>query len=89
MTLRTAANASALAKPNPSALPPVALDAITLLTPAVVSERTGVAVQTLARWRHERIGPCYVKIGSAVRYRVGDLTAWIDSSAVATTGVAA
>jgi predicted DNA-binding transcriptional regulator AlpA len=31
----------------------------------------------LADWRHQSRGPKYVKFGRSVRYRVGDLRAWV------------
>jgi len=39
----------------------------------------GLATQTLARWRHEKIGPKYLKLGRRVYYRAGDLRVWIKS----------
>lgn len=32
---------------------------------------------TLVAWRHKKQGPTYVKIGGHVRYRQGDLDAYI------------
>jgi predicted DNA-binding transcriptional regulator AlpA len=31
----------------------------------------------LADWRHQNRGPKYVKFGRSIRYRIGDLHAWI------------
>jgi len=31
----------------------------------------------LADWRHQNRGPKYVKFGRSIRYRIGDLRAWI------------
>jgi hypothetical protein len=42
----------------------------------------GVAIQTLRNWRHLRKGPPYVKLGRIVRYRDGDLTAFIEKHRV-------
>ena len=38
-----------------------------------------VRVATLRRWRWAGRGPCFVKIGSAVRYDPQDLAAFIDA----------
>ena len=35
-----------------------------LLRPPAAAEFLGIAVQTLARWRVEGIGPSYVKLGA-------------------------
>ena len=37
---------------------------------------------TLANWRSRGFGPCYVKIGRSVRYRVVDLRNWIEDRRV-------
>ncbi|AWM86101.1 excisionase [Microvirga sp. 17 mud 1-3] len=37
----------------------------------------GIAVQTLARWRHEGQGPRFLKIGRQVAYRAGDVRKWL------------
>ena len=43
-----------------------------------------VRPQTLARWRFERKGPRYVKVGSKVLYRGEDLNRWVESRLVET-----
>ncbi|WP_426325722.1 helix-turn-helix domain-containing protein [Microbacterium sp. E-13] len=40
-----------------------------LLTPQEVAEIFRVEVGTLAKWRWQKIGPDYIKIGRMVRYR--------------------
>ena len=49
----------------------------TLIRASAVPRYIGLAAQTLARWRHEGIGPRYVKIGRLVAYRAGELRRWI------------
>jgi predicted DNA-binding transcriptional regulator AlpA len=39
----------------------------------------------LADWRHQNRGPKYVKFGRSIRYRVGDLRAWIADHTVKPT----
>jgi excisionase family DNA binding protein len=43
------------------------------LTEQEVSTRLNVSVATLRRWRLEKRGPTFVKVGSLVRYRPEDL----------------
>jgi hypothetical protein len=45
----------------------------------------GVSPATLKTWRHKRIGPPYVVIGTRVRYRVCDLEAWMAERTVTPT----
>jgi hypothetical protein len=40
-----------------------------LLTPQEVAAIFRVEVQTLAKWRWQKIGPEFIKIGRMVRYR--------------------
>ena len=47
------------------------------LTEQEVSKRLNVSVATLRRWRLEKRGPMFVKIGSLVRYRPEDLESWV------------
>lgn len=42
-----------------------------------VSKRLNVSVATLRRWRLEKRGPMFVKVGSLVRYRPEDLDSWV------------
>src|SRR5712692_7757666 len=51
----------------------------TLLNEHDVARITGLSVASVRRWRLLRQGPKYLKIGSAVRYRLVDISAWIES----------
>lgn len=53
-----------------------------LYTPAQVSEMLGVSVKTLEKWRWEQRNLPYVKLGTAVRYKESDLTAWLGAHTV-------
>ena len=44
-----------------------------------VSLRTGLAVATLRRWRWQRKGPAWKKLGTAVRYDPRAVEAWLVS----------
>ena len=51
----------------------------TLLNEHDVARITGMSVATVRRWRLFRQGPKYIKIGAAVRYKVEDISAWLES----------
>ena len=51
----------------------------TLLNEHDVARITGLSVASVRRWRLLRQGPKYLKIGAAVRYRAGDISAWLES----------
>ena len=53
-----------------------------LLNEKRVAETLGMSLAALRRWRYERRGPGYLKIGSAVRYRPEVLREWVESCAV-------
>ena len=54
----------------------------TLLTEVQASDLLFMSVRTLQTWRSQRGGPPYVRAGRAVRYRRGDLVAWIRAHTV-------
>ena len=51
----------------------------TLLNEIEVAKRLQVSVACVRRWRLERRGPRYLKIGSLVRYRPEDIQHWLAS----------
>ena len=61
---------------------PADLRHLRLLTDAEVSAITGWAIQTLRKRRMRREGPPWLKIGSAVRYRLADVEAYLDANRV-------
>lgn len=50
-----------------------------LLSEHEVAAIVGLSLGTIRRWRIQRQGPRFLKIGAAVRYRREDLAAWIES----------
>lgn len=48
-----------------------------LLTPEEVAGYLKVKTQTLAKWRVQRDGPPYLKLGRLVRYSEAGFTAWM------------
>ncbi|WP_416900270.1 MAG: helix-turn-helix transcriptional regulator [Minwuia sp.] len=63
-------------------LRPLPEDPTALIPAACLPQHLGIALQTLARWRHEGYGPAYVKLGRRVFYRSGDIRRWINERAV-------
>ena len=51
----------------------------TLLNEHDVARITGLSGASVRRWRLLRQGPRYLKIGSAVRYKASDISAWLES----------
>jgi hypothetical protein len=45
-----------------------------------------ISIRTLQRWRVERRGPTFIKVGRMVRYRKSDLDAFIEERTCRTTG---
>lgn len=52
-----------------------------LLNEKEAAEKLGMTVAALRRWRLERRGPTWYRIGNRVRYREEDLEAFIESNA--------
>jgi len=50
-----------------------------LLTEPEVADRLRVSLACLRRWRLERRGPRFLKVGSLVRYPAEELNRWIES----------
>jgi predicted DNA-binding transcriptional regulator AlpA len=50
-----------------------------LLNEHDVAHITGLSVASVRRWRLLRQGPKYLKLGSAVRYKPEDVSAWLAS----------
>lgn len=50
-----------------------------LLTEEEVAKRLRVSLASIRRWRLERRGPQFIKVGSLVRYRPEDLETWLAS----------
>jgi hypothetical protein len=57
---------------------------LSLLTESDVAERLQVSLASVRRWRLEKRGPVFVKVGALVRYRPEDLELWI--TALPTSG---
>ena len=49
------------------------------VSPKEAADRLGCTPETLANWRWSGRGPCYVKVGGRVRYRLADLADYLDT----------
>lgn len=45
-----------------------------------LAQRWKISETTLERWRAQRIGPSFLKLGGQVRYRLMDITAFEDQT---------
>ena len=52
---------------------------LNLLTEQDVAKHLHVSVGSLRRWRAERKGPQFIKVGPLVRYRPDDVEEWLRS----------
>jgi len=50
-----------------------------LLDEGTVADLICHSVRTIQKWRVSGCGPQYVKLGRSVRYRRGDVLAWVES----------
>ena len=50
-----------------------------LLTEAEVADICGLSTAAIRRWRLLNQGPRYIKVGAAVRYRLEDIRAWLET----------
>ena len=49
-----------------------------LLLPEDAATYLGLATQTLAGWRHRKVGPEYLKVCGRIRYRMEDLETFVE-----------
>jgi predicted DNA-binding transcriptional regulator AlpA len=52
---------------------------IHLLNEYQVAEMLGVSVATVRRWRLLKQGPRFLKLGALCKYRIEDITLWLES----------
>lgn len=57
---------------------------VPLADPAEVATYLKSTEKTLEYWRVKEIGPKFVKVGHAVRYRWSDVDEWLESNTVET-----
>ena len=57
----------------------VSTEPVQLLNERRVAEMLGMSVASLRRWRLLQKGPRFIKLGSAVRYKPDDISAWLAS----------
>lgn len=79
-----------MAKTDPPKKAPLAIDPASLATlpgNTPLNERQGasylgMSVHTLRQWRFRGVGPEYLKLGTAVRYRKADLDNFMERASV-------
>lgn len=54
----------------------------TSLSAQGAADYLGINPATLLNWRTRGVGPAYIALGGAIRYRQSDLDAWIESRRV-------
>ena len=54
--------------------------------PTDVAAATGIAIQTLAKWRCLGTGPSYHKLGGLCFYQGSDINAWLEDGRVVPAG---
>lgn len=52
------------------------------MTPEELAEQLGKSLITLARWRSQRRGPPFIKVGLTVRYEREAVAKWLKSLAM-------
>jgi predicted DNA-binding transcriptional regulator AlpA len=60
-------------------------DEARLITEGKAADLLALSVKTLRNWRLSGYGPLHLKIGRLVRYRLGDLKAWLATCERAST----
>ena len=55
-------------------------DLDSLLKEQDAAELLSLSVRTLQSWRMRLVGPAFIQVGRAVRYRRRDLLAWISAN---------
>lgn len=67
-----------MAKPDATTAQPETPTAEPLATERAIASMLGVRRETLAVWRHRKMGPPFVQLGPRTpRYRVADVEAWL------------
>ena len=57
-------------------------DPDTLLREQDAADLLNLSIRTLQSWRIRMVGPPFIQVGRAVRYRRRDLIAWIDANTI-------
>ena len=47
-----------------------------------LARRANVSIAVIRKWRREKTGPRFLKLGRLVRYRVRDVEVWLETHAV-------
>lgn len=66
--------------PRELSMPTPTQDVAALLNEKEAARFLSMSYRTLQSWRSAGEGPPYLKLGRSIRYRRGDLIAWVDAS---------
>lgn len=66
--------------PNTDKVTPIRGNDLTLVGNKEAAQILQINERTLTNWRGQNKSPKYVKVGRCVRYRLSDLTAWIEAN---------
>lgn len=58
------------------------IDPDTLLTEVAAAKQLKLSIRTLQAWRCRGMGPAFVRVGRAIRYRYCDLLDWVKANTV-------
>jgi hypothetical protein len=58
------------------------IDSDHLHTEVGAAKQMKLSVRTLQAWRSHKVGPPFVRVGRAIRYRQSDLVMWLRSNTV-------
>lgn len=54
------------------------------VSPKVAAQHMGIPVATIYKWRSESGGPPCYKVGKHLRFRLSEVDAWVEATAVTT-----
>ena len=63
-------------------LRPIAYEPDSLITEVDAADFLKLSTRTLQSWRSDRVGPAFIRVGRAIRYRRADLLSWISANIV-------
>ena len=47
------------------------------ISSAELADQLNISIPTLARWRANKRGPRWIRVGRSIRYRTEDIEAWL------------
>ena len=75
-------------EPSKMTASPIPIDANVLLTEVAAARILKLSIRTLQAWRCRGIGPDFIRVGRAIRYRHSALIDWLDHNTVSPASAA-